>query len=279
MKLYIITPVINCLELTKAYFESIKTKEPFHFILIDNESNDGTKQWGEEMQGDDFTYIYNSPKKGVAASWNQGIEIALKDPECTYIAIPNNDIVLHEKTLDHLMAFMDKTGYLMVTADNIADRMSIDTMQKLELPKKFTDYDCQTIEGWRAEGPDFSRYMISPETIRVIGKFDENFEGAYCEDEDMHRRINAARNHAEIHNDQAVTPEKIHAKRLSTAPYYHYASQTVKRVIEMRHDIATSHGKNQNYYLEKWGANHPNAMDGEGYLTPFGRADMNWRDW
>lgn len=283
MKLYVVMPVINCLELTKEAIESIQT--PCTIILIDNASTDGTQRWAQGINGDGLTfdkklhYVRNEEAKGVSASWNQGVKIAFEDPECQYVAILNNDIILHRKTLPHLMAFMDHTGYLMVTGDNIKDRMSIEVLVRLELPTPFTDFDCWKIEGWRAEGPDFSCFMINRETIRVIGWFDEKFEGAYCEDQDYHARCSRARQHIAVHNDQGIDVSKVHFKRLSTAPYYHYASQTLARNIPKRHDISIRHGKNQHYYIEKWGGEHPFVMDGGGHVSPFGRADMNWRDW
>ena len=285
MKLFIVMPVINCLEMTKEAIDSIQAKVPVKIILIDNASTDGTPRWGEEMNGESFIgnktlqYVRNNERKSVAASWNQGIKMAFEDPECEFVAVLNNDIILHPKTLDHLMAFMDKTGYLMVTGDNVKDRMSVDTLIKLELPQAFTDFDTWKIEGWRAEGPDFSCFMISRETIRIIGWFDENFKGAYCEDQDYHARLDRARRHIGQHNDHNIPVERIHFKRLSTAPYYHFASQTIARVPEIRNTAATYHGANQSYYLRKWGGEHPFVMDGGGNMQPFGDATKNWRDW
>lgn len=283
MKLYVVMPVINCLDLTKAAIESIHTQ--CTVILIDNASNDGTQHWANGLNGDDLTYrkkflyIRNEDPKSVSESWNQGVKRAFEDPECEYVAVLNNDIVLHEKTLPHLMAFMKHTGYLMVTGDNIKDRMSVESMLGLELPTPFTDFDTWKIEGWRAEGPDFSCFLINRETIRVIGWFDENYKGAYCEDQDYHARCGMAFRHIKTHNDQGIEPERVHFKRLSTAPYYHYASQTIARNIPLRNPAAKNHGQNQEYYIRKFGGDHPTVMDGGGYATPFGRADMNWRDW
>jgi glycosyltransferase involved in cell wall biosynthesis len=283
MKLYVVMPTINCLELTQAAIESIGSM--CKIILIDNGSTDGTPRWGEKMDGEQLLgrksikYVRNNERKSVSVVWNQGIRMAFEDPECEYVAVLNNDIVLHPKTLENLMRFMDKTGYLMVTGDNIKDKMSIDVMRQMELPMPFTDFDTWPIEGWRAEGPDFSCFMISRETIRVIGWFDENFEGAYCEDQDYHARCMMAREHIKKHNDQNIPVGRIHFKRLSTAPYYHYASQTLVRNPELRHDITIAHGRNQGYYLRKFGAEHPETMDGKGYQTPFGDATKSWRDW
>ena len=282
MKLYVVMPVVNCLELTMGAIDSIYT--PCKILLIDNASTDDTRFWGNKMNNQELPYgkileyIRNDTPKGVAASWNQGIKRAFEDPECEYVAVLNNDIVLHPKTLDHMIAFMQKTNYLMVTADNIKDRMSIETLLKMELPTPYTDFDTWKIEGWRAEGPDFSCYLINRETIRVIGWFDENFEGAYCEDQDYHARCQRARDHIGKHNDQGIEVERVHFKRLSTAPYFHYASQSLARNPGIRHDVTINHGKNQSYYIRKWGGEHPFVMDGGGFVQPFGDATKNWRD-
>ena len=281
-KLYIVMPVINCLEMTKEAFNSIKSEVSWSFTLIDQESNDGTEQWARTWSKDNspfFHYIKNSPRIPLAAAWNQGACKAFEDPECEYVAVVNNDVIFHPKTFDHLRKFMDKTGYLMVTGDNIKDRMSKDVMLQMELPEPYTDYDCQEITDWRAEGPDFSCFMINRKFFEVIGYFDENFQGAYCEDQDAHVRIRRAFTHIKQFNDQNIDANRVHAKRLSTAPYYHYASQTMAKNIPLRTEITTKHGKNQNYYLRKWGAEHPEAMDGKGNIQPFGDARWNWRNW
>lgn len=283
MKLYIVMPVINCLELTQAAIDSIGSS--CKIILIDNASTDGTPRWGEMMDKEkllgnkELVYVRNNERKGVAASWNQGIRQSFEDPECEYVAVLNNDILLHKKTLEHLMRFMDKTGYLMVTGDNVKDRMSAEILQQLELPEPFTDFDTWKIEGWRAEGPDFSCFMVSRETIRVIGWFDENFQGAYCEDQDYHARCERARRHIGQHKDQHIPVERVHFKRLSTAPYFHFASETLKRNADLRSEIYLMHGRNQSYYVRKWGGEHPFVMDQGGFTQPFGDATKNWRDW
>lgn len=283
MKVHVIMPVINCIELTKPAIDSFQSKQGAMIHLIDNASTDGTQQWGNMMNGQlmaggkTMHYIRNEERKSVAGSWNQGVKEALADPECQYMFILNNDIVLHDKTPDHLIAFMDATGYMMVTGDNIKDRMSVEVMLQQELPKEYTDFDMNKITDWRAEGPDFSCFLITPETIEKIGWFDEKFEGAYCEDQDYHARINRAWRWGEIYGEP--NPDKMHAKRLSTAPYFHYASQTMVRNHELKHSIATYHGRNQNYYLQKWGGEHGDVMDGAGNMQPFGDATKNWKDW
>lgn len=283
MNLYVVMPVVNCLDFTKQAFESIGSK--CNYILIDNSSNDGTKEWGRQNDTfevkrhahalvQDFIYTRNDAGLGVAASWNQGVKRAFEDKECEYVAILNNDIILHQKTLEHLMRFMDKTNYLLVTGDNIRDRMSPEVMKSMELPEPYTDFDCQEISDWRAEGPDFSCFMVNRNTIKTIGWFDENFQGAYCEDWDYHARINRAWRWGKQYG--IPDPKVTHAKRLSTAPYYHFASQSLKWNIPLRHEISMKHAHNREYYMRKWGGDHPFVMDGGGNITPFGDATKNW---
>lgn len=281
-------PVVNCWDMTSDALDSIVCSMPYTVILIDNGSEDQTKTSGPDLAGafhndgkndNELIYLRNDPRRGVAASWNQGIKLAFEDPSCQKVAVLNNDILLNIKTLDHLIAFIEKTGYLMVTGDNVQSRMGVETMQRMELPEPFTDYDCWPIEGWRAEGPDFSCFMISRDTIRVIGWFDENFRGAYCEDQDYHARCGMARKHIAQHNDQDIDVSRVHFKRLSTAPYFHFSSQTISRNPQLRAEISEMHSRNISYYLQKYGGEHPDVMDGKGYATPFGDATKNWRGW
>lgn len=287
MKLHVVIPVINCIDLTRACIDSINNKCTVH--LIDNASNDGTQQYGESMNGLELThgkrinYIRNDVSKSVAASWNQGVKEAFKDPECKYVAILNNDAILHSKTLDHLMTFMDKTGYLLVTGENVKDKFDKDQqkniakMCELQIKKPYTDFDLTPIEQWQAEGPDFSCYLINRDTIDIIGWFDENFIQAYCEDQDYHVRIQRARECGKEYGEPDA--KRCHAKRLTTAPYHHYASQTLQRNPDIRQAVSRAHMQNQSYYLNKWGAEHPQAMNGEGNRQPFGDATKNWKMW
>lgn len=253
--------------------------------LIDNASNDETREWGSANNGKNvgrdttviLNYIRNEKRMSVSQSWNYGVKKAFEDPECEYVAVLNNDIILHPKTLKHLMAFMDKTGYLMVTGDNIKERMSIETLLQMELPEPYTDFDCQEITDWRAEGPDFSCFLINRETIEQIGWFDEGFEGAYMEDNDYHLRCVVAHKHIKQHRDQNIDPSRVHFKRLTTAPYYHYASQTIARNVTLRHEISTYHGRNEVYFCNKWRQMPSVAMDGNRYEQPFGDATKNWK--
>jgi GT2 family glycosyltransferase len=265
MKLHIVMVVLNCLDMTKAAVDSIKTKHPYSLHIVDQESTDGTKEWAEGKQnGKDFWYHRYSPKVALSEAWNRGIKESLSDPECEYIFIPNNDVIFHPTTIDNLIESIDETGYAMVTGENIAPRMSIDQMMAQEKHGD-KDFDMRPITSWMEEGPDFSCFMIKSGFTDQYGWFDENFYPAYCEDQDIHIRIIRAGGHA---------------KRISRAPYYHFASQTIAKNPGITGLVHEGHAKNLNYYREKWGGDHNNVLEGKlGYQTPFNDPTNDHRFW
>jgi len=96
MALSIICPVINNWKYTKSAIESIKTKEKFEVLIIDQESNDETQT---ELKNLNINNIRNSPRVSLSQAWNQGVRRALKN-KSEYIFIINNDIVLHPRAID-----------------------------------------------------------------------------------------------------------------------------------------------------------------------------------
>jgi len=254
-KLWVVCPVVNCKYYTAQMVSSIRTSYPFKLIIVDNNSKDGTQQYCQDQQ---IECIRNEPGKGVSASWNQGIRRALEDPECEYIFVPNNDVVFHEKTIDNLIRFIDKTGYAMVTGNNRNGYIGLDQL-KDENPPDFDEQDLQPITEWRGEGPDFSCFLITPRTIEKIGYFDENIR-AFCEDNDFHRRIWLAGEHA---------------RRISTAPYFHYGSMTLAE----NPGLGVSTAQSMPYFVEKWGTSTEHAMDGGGFQNPYNDATKNHRYW
>lgn len=254
-RLWITTPAINCLFYTRQMVSSIRTKESFKLLIIDNESRDGTERWCQD-QG--IECIRNVPRKGVSASWNQGIKRALDDPECRWIFIPNNDVIFHSRTIDNLILFIERTGYAMATGNNRNGYLAPEQLNSLD-PPDFDDHDLQPITDWRAEGPDFSCFMIRPSTIEKIGFFDENFS-AFMEDNDEHYRIWLAGEHT---------------RRISTAPYFHYGSMTLAE----NPGLGESSARSMPYYLQKWGATPEQCLDGLGYKHPYNDTSKDWRYW
>jgi hypothetical protein len=59
------------------------------------------------------------------------------------------------------------------------------------------------------------------------------------------------------------------AKRIASAPYYHYGSQTA-----MAEGVTSSLAGN--YFSRKWNASPAICMDGGGYQKPFNDKDLDW---
>ncbi len=265
-KIYLIIPFINCESYTFNLIKTLKSEHFLHILLIDNNSDEEQREslkselidYLEYNPNMDITYIFNQTRKSVAESWNQGIMYANEDPNCEYILISNNDALYHPKTINNLVRFIDRTGYAMVTATNVNDgtRKPIDIFE-MEVPD-FNDDDLKPITNWREEGPDFSCFMIKCSFIKEHGLIDENFRPAYFEDNDMHTRLVKA---------------GCHAKRISTAPYFHYGSVTTKEnsLLEVNNK---SFETNRDYFKLKWGAMPSDVLDGQGYDKPFNKSQL-----
>ena len=254
MKLHINTVVINGLDYTKKFIESIQTKHDYKLRIIDAGSEDGTQEWCRE-QGID---CWRRPNN-LSANWNFAIEEALKDPECQYIFIPNNDVVFHKDTIDNLIEALEESEFVMVTGNNVAPTHSVEAMKAIEVKDdKSTDY--ARIKDWREEGPDFSCFMIKRDFVEKIGWFDENFTPAYFEDNDMHYRIQLA---------------GYHAKRISRSPYYHYGSTTVR----INPKLGLGSHRTAGVFQQKWNATPSACMDGKGWKHPYNDTSKDHKFW
>lgn len=263
MRLHIVIPVLNCLDLTKQALGSIKASQGFTIHIMDQNSTDGTDEWAKQQADKpDFWHHRFTPKVSLSQAWNEGIKEALRDPDCEYIFIPNNDVVFHEKTIDNLVFAMDELGYAMVTGENVAPRMSLHQMHD---KKDHGDWahDSRPITSWLEQGPDFSCFMIKRDYVEKIGWFDENFP-VYSEDCDAHIRMLRL---GEV------------AKRITIAPYYHIASQTMAKNSNIAGEIHESHAFGLRYYREKWGADHAQALDNSGYQKPYNDQNKTPRFW
>jgi len=264
-KLHIVMPVLNAIEYTKTAYESIKTKQNFQFHLVDQESSDGTQAWGEEMaKHKRFWYHRFDPRVSLSEAWNTGIIESFRDDRCKYVLVTNNDVLFHRLTIDAMIKAMERSNYAMVTGDNVAPTYQgrIDEFYKHKVDKSSEEFDHTPITDWRAEGPDFSCFLISRQTIRDVGFFDENFNPAYKEDWDYHIRMFLAGKNS---------------KRFTTAPYYHYGSMTVR----VNPSLGLGSHRTTGYFAKKWGVfEHSEIMDRKsGYRTQYGLGDKDIKYW
>lgn len=256
-KLHINIVTLNNLSYLKDAINSIRTKHDYKLRVIDQDGNDGTQEWCR-TQGIDCHKF--QPRVSLSEAWNYGFREALKDDECGYILFPNDDILFHPTTIDNLVEASDSLGYALVTGSNVAHEMSIEALMAKEEMGDW-DFDVRPITNWREEGPDFSCPMITPDTIKKIGYFDENYAPAYKEDWDYHTRI---------------VKSGYHAKRITKAPYYHFGSMTSRN----NPTLGITSGAVDRIHLEKWGSlDHGAILDSNaGYAVPYNNVP-SYRYW
>ena len=108
---YIITPDYNGKRFLENYFSSIlyQSYTNFKIILVDNSPNNDSidfigENYQEELLSNKIRIIKNSKNHGFAKANNQGINEALKDPECKYIICLNNDTEIKKDFLDKIIS-------------------------------------------------------------------------------------------------------------------------------------------------------------------------------
>jgi len=224
----------NGLEWTKKSVESISNLRTTHrltLVVSDNCSTDGTREWCER-QG--ILYYSLFGRRPVAAGINLGLRKAWElYPD--YILVMNNDVMLTPDYLDKLIDLYEVKrgdGCLLITGYvknyNYASP-EIQRINRLGLTEDMKDF---------MDTGDFSCFLITPETLKRAGFFDENYEPRYVEDNDYLHKVYAAGGKA---------------FRTGQTCFYHEWG-TIFRVqpTEKEYHIPTFK-KNMLYYKEKWG--------------------------
>ncbi len=110
----IITAVHNQLAMNKIFYECIKeyTYYPFQLIIIDNDSDDGTREYFESVG---VTLIKNEDNYSYPYTQNQGIKIAKYE----YCAFLNNDIIVAPQWDKLLIETMKENGLDAITTSGL----------------------------------------------------------------------------------------------------------------------------------------------------------------
>jgi len=243
-KIALILPVLNCLDYTKQFLNTLTGGVNLKMILINNGSTDGTKEYFNSLRGSFNTIIFNFKENiGVSGAWNFGIYHAIHKLDCSYFLVVNNDIIIHPEAVKIMMQTLKPPEVVMATATNVSGKIPIaEDILKIPLPEKEELTEC----------PDFSCFMVKKETIDKVGWFDEKFYPAYFEDNDYHYRIKLA---------------GLLAYKNSRALYYHFGSRTIKESEEVKTKCNIGYSVNREYYKEKWGG-EPGK---ETFRTPFNK--------
>lgn len=109
MQISFIIPLFNCLPLTRDCVATLKKSLPeeleYEIILVDDGSNDGTKDWLKSLQSP-FRAIINESNVGYAASNNHGARAAKGE----YLCLLNNDLIFARGWLPPMMSLLNRLG-------------------------------------------------------------------------------------------------------------------------------------------------------------------------
>ena len=94
--------------------------EPIRIVVVDNASPDGSGEKLEEAYSDTacVTVLRNSSNLGFARGNNEGYNYLLKEGECGFIAVINNDVLIQDKEfISNILAVYSETGFAVLGPD------------------------------------------------------------------------------------------------------------------------------------------------------------------
>jgi GT2 family glycosyltransferase len=213
-----------------------------HFGLVKNTLNQLTKLGAGKMIGvvnkidnpewlefykSKHDIIIENDKNNLSRAWNKGIKKAIAEGY-EYFYMPNLDILLAEGALSNLVAFAKQYPlyglYAMKYYELFGLTLSVDKV----------DYDPIL-----RDNHNFSSYLMSKKTFLEVGEFDEQFDPAYCEDDDYLWRCKL----------KGITPQQFNG-----AGFWHYTQGTMKNAGQEYQQYYMNYlAENRRLYTLKWG--------------------------
>lgn len=221
MQLYIVMVTLDCLQYTQLTLGSFKTDLDHNFVIVDNASTDDTHILLDSLaEFPNQKHIRNKTRVSLAEAWNQGLKLCMEDPEFKYAYVINNDIIFEPYCVDKLVQFVEEhPEYVIVSGLNTRD---------FKKHEEIGENMC-----------DFSAFLITKKCIEQVGFFDENFIGAYFEDNDYHTRVKKA---------------DLKSCVVCTVGFNHLGSKTIQTMSASdREKLNQCFRHNQAYFLKKWG--------------------------
>jgi len=192
-KTSIVILTYNNLDYTQVCLNSIKNyneKDTYEIIIVDNNSNDGTREWLNDQQ--DLKIILNNENRGFPAGCNQGIEVSEKDNE---IFLLNNDTVIMPNSIFNMrMGLYSKENIGAVGAVS----NSVSYFQQVDV--KYDDFNEYLKFSIRNNISNEESYeerlklvgfamLIKRDALSKVGLLDERFTPGNFEDDDLSLRL------------------------------------------------------------------------------------------
>jgi GT2 family glycosyltransferase len=224
MKVSIIIPTLNQLELTKICIGSV-IKNTWdierEIIVVDNASTDGTIDF---LKGGEIACIANRENVGVAKAWNQGIKASKGE----YVCIINNDIVASAGWLSNLVGYYE----------NHADAGIVSPGTRWgELNYDFDSYAGNYVKRMKDAVKDgYAGWcmLIKRDRFNKTGYFCEDYKVGTCEDTDYYYALKKAGFKSYITGCSFV---------------HHFGSRTLK---VLREEVNGFEDENAEKFMKKW---------------------------
>jgi glycosyltransferase involved in cell wall biosynthesis len=180
----VIIPTFNQAELLQKALQSVinQTFQNWEAIVIDNHSQDNTKEIVESMNDSRIRYVLFSNQGIIAASRNRGINLA----EGTYIAFLDSDDLWYQSKLSTCLEYFRKgvdaaCHGMWIRKDGVLDKKFIPTQPSHNLYETLLFKGNSTI--WT------STVMIKRQCLKQFGVFSEHPAMVMAEDYDLWLRL------------------------------------------------------------------------------------------
>src|SRR6266850_227350 len=203
---------------------------PVNVLIADHASSDGTASWARSVAARD-PRIFRLTKRehtSVAALWNESLRWAWEHG-CGRALVVNADTELMPQTFEVLRLFTLPLWDKGTPSDpGMATCVSVRERERLIEPNRFDD----------RPHPDFSCFMIARWAWEEIGGFDENFHGAFFEDNSAH-----------------VEMYRRGIRAINTGlPFLHHGSMTIKNADRSEQKRISEQAElNRQYFFSKYG--------------------------
>lgn len=241
----IIILTYNKLNYTKQCIESIRdntSKGSYELIIVDNCSNDGTKEWLKSQK--DIITIFNDKNLGFPKGCNQGIKISNGES----ILLLNNDVIVTQNWLSNLTTCLyssHEIGAVSAVSNSCPYYQTIETDYKTiyEMQNFSKRYNISNSNKWEERLKLIGFCMlIKREVIKKIGLLDEVFSPGNYEDDDYSIRIREAGYKLMLCNDTFI---------------HHYGGTSFKENKEYSKLLTN----NEEKFKEKWGFTSAKNME------------------
>ena len=183
MKISVIIPTYNRRHTLERAIDSVlsQTFKPFEIIIVDDGSEDGTRNWVQEAYPS-IKYIYQ-PNNGVSSARNKGI---ISSSGSWIALLDSDDEWMPEKLEDQVIFINENPGSLFCHTNEIWIRNGVRVNQMKKHKKYGGDIFKYCLDMCRISP---SSSLIKKEVFEDVGLFDESL--TVCEDYDLWLRITA----------------------------------------------------------------------------------------